>query len=153
MTHQAFILSLMLARVCVSEGGWNGHDECVVIVNALQAQADQRGISLRRQICAYAPNSCNQERQDRRKWIAHLSPERRRPPPGWPRGMRWEPRRAQFAAMMVVAYRALQGEISNPCPGALHWGAPWCESCERRMRNSGMVRAGCGLLNYWYRRR
>lgn len=151
MTHQAFILSLMLARVCVSEGGWNGHDECTVIVHALIEQATERGIPLRNQICAYAPNSCNRNRE-RRRWIAFLHPERRYAPPSWP-NLPWERYRARFASMMITAYRAYIGELPSACPGGYHWGAKWCRACRRRMRR-GFVRIECDIAaNAWYARR
>lgn len=151
MTSQAFITAIMLARVCVSEGGWNGHDECTVIVHALYEQARDRGVPIRRQICAYAPKSCNKNRV-RRRWIAHLHPERRAAPPGWPR-LSWEKYRPRFAAMVVTAYRASIGEIPSACPAALHWGAKWCRACKRRMRR-GFELMECPIaLNAWYRRR
>lgn len=141
----------MLARVCVSEAGWQGHEECTVIVHALSNQAAERGIPLRRQICAYAPNSCDRDREDNRKWISHLHPEARRPPPGWPR-LSWETHRVRFVAMVITAYRAMIGELSSACPGAYHWGAHWCRACRERMRDSGYVRAGCEMANAWWRR-
>lgn len=153
MNPQTFQIVLMLARVCVSEVGWQGHDECTVIVHAIVHQAQQRGLTIEEQICAYAPNSCNPRRRDRRRWISHLHPERSQVPPGWPRGMIWSERRAQFVAMLLVAHRAYLGEIPSACPGAFHWGAPGCGACRRRMREYGFVRAGCDMRNFWYRRR
>lgn len=152
MLPETFAIAIMLARVCVSEAGWQGHDECTVIVHSLTYQAHQREIPIRHQICAYAPNSCNRDREDRRRWIAHLHPERRYAPPGWPRGLRWSQYRAYFTAMVMVAARAYRGEIPSACPGAVHWGATWCRRCRERMRASGYVRAGCGLRNAWWRR-
>jgi hypothetical protein len=152
MSGQILVLSIMLARVCVSEAGWTNHDECAVIVHALINQSEQREIPLRSQICAYAPNSCDRERDDERRWIAFLHPELRRPPPGWPEGTRWETHRAMFAAMVLTSYRAYIGEIVSPCPLAFHWASPHCRPCRERMRQYGFVRAGCGLSNSWWRR-
>jgi hypothetical protein len=151
MTPQVFALSLMLARVCVSEAGWNGHEECTVIVHALVQQAHNRGIPLEQQICAYAPNSCDRDRQDGRRWISHLHPNRTSAPPGWPR-MSWAEYRAKFTGIMMLAYRSYMGEVPSACPQAYHWGSVYCEACRVRMRDSGFVRAGCGLRNAWYRR-
>lgn len=151
MTAQTFAIAVMLARVCVSEAGWQGHEECTVIVHALVYQAQARDIPVQQQICAYAPNSCNPDRDDNRRWIAHLHPERRYAPPGWPRGMRWSEHRAFFAAMVLVAARAYRGEEPSPCPGARHWGARWCSECRERMEEHGYVRAQCGFRNAWWR--
>lgn len=153
MTAATFRIALMLARVCVSEAGWEGYDECTVIVHAFVYQAHERGISVDQQICAYAPNSCNRERTDPRRWIAHLHPERRTAPPGWPRGMSWSEHRAKFTAMLLVASRAYRGTIPSACPTALHWGAQWCRPCRDRMRAAGFERAGCDMANAWWRRR
>lgn len=150
MTSQAFILSVMLARVCVSESGWDNHLECQTIVHALSHQAMQRNIPLRRQICAYAPNSCNQEREDDRRWIAFLHPGLRMAPEGFP-SIPWEKHRARFAALVVTAYRASMGAIPSGCPGSIHWGAEWCRSCERRMRRYNFHRMNCpNHSNAWY---
>lgn len=151
MSAHAFTIALMLARVCVSEAGWHGHDECTVIVHAVVHQAQVRGRSVEAQICAYAPNSCNPNRQDDRRWIAHLHPERSQPPPGWPRGSSWAQHRAYFVAMLLVAHRAYIGELPSACPGAFHWGSQGCRPCRQRMREHGFVRAGCGLSNAWWR--
>lgn len=151
MTSQVFMTAVMLARVCVSEAGWQGHEECAVIVHALNQQAIQRNLSLRTQICNYAPNSCDQDREHRR-WIAFLDPRRASPPPGWPR-LPWEPHRAKFAAMTVTAWKAMTGRMASPCPGAIHWGSQHCTACTRRMEEHNFVRAHCGLANRWYRRR
>lgn len=154
MTPQALLLAVMLARVCVSEAGWTGHDECSVIVHALVQNAHQRDIPLESQICAYAPRSCDEDRDDGRRWIAHLHPNRRTPPPGWPR-MPWEVYRARFTAMVLVAHRAYLGEMYPPedCLGALHWGSTHCRACRHRMRRSRFVQLPCsGMANLWYGR-
>jgi hypothetical protein len=153
MTAQTFLIAVMLARVCVSEAGWTSHEECTVITHALVYQAQMRDRPVRSQICAYAPNSCNPRREDPRRWIAHLHPERRSPPPGWPSGVSWAERRAMFAALVVTAARAYRGEIPSACPGALHWGSRYCRPCRDRMAQYGYMRAGCGLRNAWWRRR
>lgn len=151
MTPQIFTISVMLARVCVSEAGWDAHDECAVIVHALNQQAIQRNVSLKRQICDYAPKSCDQERT-RRRWIAFLEPDRRTAPPGWPR-LPWEPYRAKFAGMVVTAWETMTGRRASPCPEAFHWGSRHCPACERRMRRR-FERIECvGMKNVWYRRR
>ncbi len=151
MNPDTFRIILMLARVCVSEGGWEGHQECVVIVNALMEQAEDRGITLERQICAYAPNSCDRRRQDDRRWIAYMTPDGRAPR-GWPR-LNWERYRVRLAAMMVVAYRAYLGIEVSSCPAGYHWGSSWCSSCRRRMRQSGFRRIDCPIANnFWYAR-
>lgn len=151
--HPGLLLTVtMLARVCVSEAGWDGYEECEVIVHAISQQAIERNIPLRRQICAYAPNSCNPDRTDSRRWIAHLNPRSRARPSGWPR-LPWEIHRVRFVAMWMTAWMALTGRSTNPCPDALHWGSQTCSRCFERMRESNFVRAGCGLANVWFRRR
>lgn len=153
MSSQTFIIAVMIARVCVSEAGWTNHDECAVISQAFVYQAQMRDRPIRQQICAYSPRSCDPNRTDHRRWISHLHPERRRPPPGWPRGSNWELRRSQFAALVVTAARAYRGEFTSSCPAAIHWGSPYCRSCRERMREHGYVRGYCGLKNHWYRRK
>lgn len=152
MTLATFRIALMIARVCVSEAGWNGHDECTAIAHAFVYQAQTRNITIERQICAYSPNSCNKNRTDRRMWISHLHPESRRAPPGWPRGMSWEEHRAKFTAMLLVAHRAYLGVLPSACPGSVHWGSHGCRACRTRMESSGFIRSHCGLANRWWRR-
>lgn len=151
MNPQTFYLVLMLTRVCISEGGFDNHKECAVIVHALVEQAGVRGIPLRTQICLYAPNSCNPDRRDSRRWISALHPESRTRPPGFPRMLSWTSYRPKVAAMFVTAYQAYLGAIPSPCPGAFHWGATWCGACRRRMRTAGYDRIQCeGVDNHWW---
>lgn len=153
MSPAEIALVMMLTRVCISEGGFDGHKECTVIVHALTEQAAERGISLRSQICSYAPNSCLRHRTDRRRWINDLHPDRRLRPSGFPRSVSWTTHRPMVAAMFVTAYRAYTGAVSNPCPGAFHWGASWCSACRRRMRAAGFQRVYCpGVDNFWWGR-
>lgn len=153
MNPQTFAVVLMLTRVCISEGGFDGHKECAVIVHALIEQAQQREIPLETQICLYAPNSCRRVRTDARRWINDLHPERRSRPRGFPRSVSWTTHRAMVAAMFVTAYQAFLGAIPSPCPGALHWGASWCRACRTRMRNAGFERVSCGGVdNHWWGR-
>ncbi len=150
--HTAALVT-MLARVCVSEAGFFAHDECAVIVSALTQQAADRGAPLPRQVCAYAPNSCNRRRQDARRWIAHLSHTRTTAPPGW-FGNRasWQRYREHFADMRDVVQQTLDGDRAPVCAG-YHWAARWCESCARRMRASGFRRLRCPTMrNAWYAR-
>lgn len=153
MTTETFRLVLMLTRVCISEGGWDAHEECPVIVHALAEQAVYRGTTLEAQICAYAPNSCNRHRTDSRRWISYLSPELPRRPPGFPTRLSWTEYRPQVAAMFLTAYRAYLGVAVNECPGAFHWGSPHCGRCRRRMREYGFIRIPCPVAaNHWWGR-
>lgn len=153
MNPETFRLILMLARVCISEGGFDGHEECTVIVHSLIEQAAYRNTTLEAQICAYSPNSCNRRRTDSRRWISFLHPERDTRPPGFPTRLPWTVYRAKVAAMVVTAYNAYQGVSVNACPGAFHWGSRHCGRCRRRMREYGFQRLPCPVgANHWWQR-
>lgn len=134
----------LAARVCWSEAGARAHDECRAIVHVLVERAARLDLTFAEMARAYASRATGAEPGHRRPFIPLLTLDHVRPPPSWPHhGMRWSEGRTLFSALAVTAWRALRGIDATPCPGGLHWGAPGCAPCRRRMRVAGLVRLRC----------
>lgn len=140
--------ALALARVCVSEAGWQSvqSGDCAAIAHVLRRRSSvgrvTRGI-----VCQYSPRSCNKRRRVRR-WIAHLRPDMRRPD-YWPRGSSWARRRPAWRETLAHAARLVRGERLDRCRRPPdHWGARWFTVNARRY---GWERVQCGptLNAYW----
>lgn len=144
-------LILLLARLCVSETGWNAPNECRAIVHVVRTRAEIRGTSIASMARAYAPG-LTRPRTPRQQWIAALHPDQRAPKT-WPRGASWERHRVRLQALAVVVADALAEQRSS-CV-AEHWSAPHCRACNARMVTAGYVPADCGRTSnvFWIRRR
>lgn len=113
---------LHLARICVSEAGWDPGSECAAIHEVLVDRARVIGISYRAAACAYSTRTCTRSRQDARRWIAHLTLDGRRPE-GWPRGTSWTRHRALWRGVLELAADVIRGRVESPCPSPIHhWG-------------------------------
>jgi hypothetical protein len=115
---------LELARICVSECGWDcSIEECQAIHLSLSARAAWRRIPTRDHAQAYAPASFGRTppRLASRAWIAGLSLDAREPA-GWWAGP-WSAYRARWLASLELARQVLQAP-RNPCRGGvpMDWG-------------------------------
>lgn len=143
--------ALLTARVCASETVPRApvevrHAECRQIAWATAERAVLHGLSYRAELRSYSPRATGRAPYVGREWVAALHPDRLPGVPGVDReALRW-----RFAALVMVATRALRGPNEPACLG-LEWGAPSCVACRERMRTAGYVRAGCGLSNHWWR--
>lgn len=144
--------AILSARVCASETAPSApiatqHAECAQVCWATAERAVQHGVSYRAELRSYSPRATGRLPYEGRAWIPLLHPDRLPVVPHVDReALRW-----RFAALVMVAERALRGPNEPRCTG-VHWSAPWCSACRRRMARAGYVRAGCGFSNAWWRR-
>ena len=141
---------LALARVCISEIGWEPGEECAAIHAVIVDRAERMGIPYMQALCAYASRSCSPGRTDARRWIAHLDASLERPD-GWPASLPWSRYRERWAAALDLAGHVLGGRVTSPCELAPHhWGMPHGIDLERA-RLAGWERVSCpGARNaYW----
>lgn len=129
-------LAVDLARVCVSEAGWNITPDCAGILSALRNRADKVGTSLPSMMRAYSRNVFNIARSDRRRWLAHLD-SRGTKPEGWPAHVSWDVHRPKWQAMIVHARELLADDSHYPT--AEHWGMTSGPDLERALR-AGWIR-------------
>jgi hypothetical protein len=134
---------VIVARVCWSEGRDSAR-ECRAITHILSQRARLYGGSVRRAAMAYAPRATGRRQYVGREWIADLHPDRLPVVAGVNR----ELVRVRFAAIVMVAWRALRGMDPPICQRAWHWSAPWCAACRERMRVSGYRRLPCNGANW-----
>lgn len=144
---QAQDVGLLLAKVFVSEGGFDGEADHLAIGRytrnlALFWRSDMGVTLVRRYQRALAPAA---ERRGRR-WLANLD-RSLEAPEGWPEDRQpWSARRAQWAATLARADAFLRREIDAP-PGCRphSWGSPVydAEEIARTLENGGFV-VNCG---------
>ena len=110
-----------LARVCVSESGFRDTADCDAIGHLLVRRARRLNISFFQMIRRYSTRAFNQNRMDRRRWIAYLDGTDNEPV-GWPSGPSWQRYRGKWVDRIRQAHRVLSGQTPDPCPGSDHWG-------------------------------
>lgn len=142
---------LALARVLVSEVGWEPTAEGAAIHEVLEDRSRRMGLSYLTTLCAYSSRTCDTERADRRSWIAHLRPGDARPE-GWPARASWPRHRARWLALQQHAGEVLSGRVESPCSGPVHyWGMPSGIDL-RRAQAAGWSRVDCpGARNAFWR--
>lgn len=145
-----------LARLCVSEAGWNMDvGDCPAIYAAIKNRAAVRGISWTAQARAYSGRVYDRTRTGRRRWIAWLSPTLDRPR-GWPdAAVRWERGAELWRARLEEAAKIIAGELAAPCADTVeHWGCRYGVDLRRARRALAEGRwsvAECGeTLNTFY---
>jgi len=123
-----------LARICVSEAGWEIGDDCGSILSVLRSRSERMRIPLMQAMRAYSSRTFDRSRTDSRRWIAELSGN------GFPRGL---------AARHQSKWRQLldhAGELlANPAStcDVHHWGSNHGNDLARALR-AGWTRVDCG---------
>jgi len=144
-------LQLALARICVSEAGFQTRtDDCVMIYHALKnrSRTGQLTIGIMR---AYAPLSFNTERTDSHRWVAHLN-ERFTEPQGWSEVVpfSWSAKRDDWIRVYNLAGEIIRNNPASPCDLQVdHWGA---RGFRREMLlDNGWTLLECGdtLNDFW----
>lgn len=111
-----------LARLCVSECGWDCPEECAAIHQSLQNRAALAGISFRTQLRAHR-SVTRPGHQPARPWLAELD-ARGRVPRSWESSVTipWSRRRDSWMETLQTAQDLLETP-RNPCDGdPLDWG-------------------------------
>lgn len=130
-------LQLALARICVSESGFQtSTNDCLLIYHVLRTRSRSGNITMGI-MRAYAPRSFNLERTDNHRWVSHLRSDFREPR-GWSDvvTISWSVRRDGWREVYEYAGWLLRSEPPNPCGIRVdHWGA-------RYFRRNRHIRAG-----------
>lgn len=118
-------LQLALARICVSEAGFQIRtNDCTMIYHALRTRSSTGEITMGI-MRAYAPLSFNPNRTDSHRWVAHLRSDFREPE-GWSEtvSIPWSAKREAFISVYNHAGFLLRTTPENPCGVRIdHWGA------------------------------
>ena len=141
---------LALARICVSEAGFSrisrehhrltNRDDCAAIHEVLQNRR-RPGQSLMGIMRQYSSLTFNTDRQDRRRWLAHLNVQGTEPE-GWPAHWNWDRTRRAWLRTIRLAGRVMAGRELSTCDRrADHWGAQWYT---RRALRAGWEVIDCG---------
>lgn len=145
------MMQLALARICVSEAGFQIRTrDCEFIYHALRnrSRTGELNLGIMR---AYAPKSFNRRRTDSHRWIAHLT-HRFDQPKFWQETttIPWSRRVAGYRQVYEFAGRLVQTRPSSPCGVRIdHWAAQHFR--RRRLLRSGWRIVECGetLNTFW----
>lgn len=149
-------VQLALARICVSEAGFQTEtNDCAAIHQVLKGRKG-RG-SLLRIMRLYSSRTFDRERTDKRRWIAFLNP-RGMEPKGWPERTaagtphpEWRHYRDLWMDMQEHVADVVSGEVSSPCSKEPdHWGSRYGIDL-RRAKRAGWKEVDCGetLNAFW----
>ena len=134
------MLILALSRIVASEAGFTPSDDAAAIIAVIYDRAERMGIEPIDAARAYAPQSFNRMRHDRRRWVAHLALSGARPD-GWPAHMSWERHRDEWLGLVSRVTEILKHPGESNCSEVPnHWSAP---SFMRPYR-LGWIRVDCG---------
>lgn len=131
---------LGLARICVSESGWDSPHDCEGILAVLRSRSERTGMTLNQAMRAYSKRVFDRSRTDSRRWIAdlHLSAQK---PDGWPDHLPWDGGYKYSWMMMLEFAEDLLGSSNLRC-AANHWGDRYGDK-ERALR-AGWIEVDCG---------
>lgn len=133
--------ALDLARVSAGEAGLQtSSPDMGAIHYVLQDRARRMGVSYRVAARRYATRHFDRGRTDRRRWVAWLRRDGRRPE-GWPRHLSWETHRDTWRDMLALAGQYVAGDLEPACRAHL-WGDRHGD--RRRALRLGLERVECG---------
>jgi len=135
---------LVLARICVSEAGWEGQRDCQGIFQVLRnvRRNNETFLGVMRR-ASRVVSEMWEPTTDRHRWLVNLDLEGTRPD-GFPTEADWERHyRHRWMKVLEYARALLEGEIyAHPCQGAvIAWGGKMDDYLALR-RN--LIRAECG---------
>lgn len=150
-THVRHDLQLALARICVSESGFQVRtDDCLMIYHTLRNRSSTGELTMG-MMRAYSPLSFNLSRTDNHRWVAHLN-ARFTEPEGWSDTVpfSWYARRDDWIAVYNFVGEILANNPEPPCTLPLHhWGARGFR--RRQLLEEGWILSECGetLNDFW----
>lgn len=143
---------LGLARICVSESGWDSPHDCEGILSVLRSRSERTGMTLTQAMRAYSGRVFDRNRNDSRRWIAdlHLHGDK---PDGWPSHLPWEGGyQLSWYMMLEFADDLLKADRNELRCDAHHWGDRHGDK-ERALR-AGWTQVDCGeTKNMFWRTR
>jgi len=144
-------LQLALARICVSESGFQIRtDDCLMIYQTLRNRSSTGELTMG-MMRAYSPLSFDLNRTDGHRWVAHLN-ERFTEPLGWSDTVpfSWYARRDDWISVYNYVGEILADDPVPPCTLPLHhWGARGFR--RRELIEAGWILTQCGetLNDFW----
>ncbi len=145
--------TLLLARICVHESGWDSPLDCAAIHQVLVAGAAREDMSYRSYAYSYSGRALRGETS--RSWVAHLR-EDGREPENWPRTVvvrrggelvvqphaSWAAFRDRWLVTLETARMVMSGALSHSCETPPHdWGGRVDRARARRL---GLIPVECG---------
>jgi hypothetical protein len=128
-----------IARVCLSEAGWDITDDCAGIVSVLRnRQTALRMRTISGTAAAYSTRAFAKDRVGRRAWIPWVA-DTDDAPPHWPSNVSWPVHRDKWNALVEHAHELL--DRPSLCADAHHWGGAmdtW------RAERAGWSQVPCG---------
>ena len=130
------LASLLLARTCVKEAGWEITDDCAAIHAVVQKRADMEQHTYYEQMLErYSKPSAA------KPWLQELDVAATRPA-SWPAGAHWEGvHEVKWRAMLAHAQQIVGGKVVAACDPA-HWGDRLGDHV--RAVNAGWTEIACG---------
>jgi len=115
-------MSIILARSCVGEAGWNAVEtgECASIWHIYLKRSRIGGLTLRRATHVYSA-ALKSHSTHRRPWLMQLSRDGLRPKE-WPSRASWKVYRDRWMLTVAEADRFVAKQLDDPTPDALHFG-------------------------------
>ena len=137
--------ALLLARLCVSEAGWDCWQtgDGAAIYDVLRTRSAARRQTWRTAARSYAPHVGGRlaPRTARGRWVAQLREDGEQPA-GWPARASWSAYRERWLGVLAEARRVVAEGVVSPCSERVeHWGGVVDRERARRL---GMRRVDCG---------
>lgn len=140
-----------LARIAVSESGWDGKRDRAAIWHVLSRRAERHGMRLTSMARAYSSRVFDTERTDARRWIASLDARHALrtggAPEHFPERLPWRIYRSRWSSILAQADAFLRDHVRDPCGDQApdHWGMSLPGSIDyRRATSAGWERVDCG---------
>lgn len=130
---------MALARVCLSEAGWEPGDDCAGILAVLRSRQATLGTrSLASMAHTYSGKVFRRDRTDARAWIAWVE-DSESVPKHWPMNVSWPAHREKWAAIVELAGVLI--DQPSECD-ADHWGGRFAADMARPLRE-GWIEVDC----------
>lgn len=152
-THASKQLQLALAKICVSESGFQVRsNDCTLIYHVLRRRSSTGEVTMGI-MRAYAKKTFDEKRKDSRRWITHLN-HTFTEPHGWVENVTipWANRRDGYEEVYTHAGMLLRTRPSTaPCGVKVsHWGARGFRRELHLKQGWELVRCGNTHNDFWY---
>ena len=151
MLPKAIQLRLALAKICVSEAGFQvTTNDCALIYQAIKTRSRTHQITLG-MMRSYSPAVFNEQRTDARRWIAYLNASFTEPE-HWSETVivPWGARREAWKAVYEYAGNLIRTRPANPCDVRIdHWGAKGFKREEHLEAGWTIVQCGTTKNEFW----
>ena len=152
-TSKKLQLQLALAKICVSESGFQVHsNDCTLIYHVLRRRSSTGEVTMGI-MRAYAKKTFDENRSDSRRWIAHLNYDLSEPR-GWAESVSvpWSRRQSGFAEVYNHTGMLLRTRpTETPCGVKVsHWGARGFRRELHLSQGWELVRCGNTHNDFWY---